>query len=87
MYTLTGKALSGAELEQIPTVLRFHVTQRTHLDTDQKATVSSEKKSGFELEPRTSAIFQCPVGPHSDPGLSGAVSRALLQLFGMDAGV
>lgn len=67
MDMLTGKALTTAELEQKPTVLRFHVIERSLIDNDQEANMRSGGNTDFGVELRTSVIFQCPVGPHSDP--------------------
>ena len=77
MYTLTGKALTTAELEQIPTAFRFYVTDGDLIASNDDANVRgglNAVDTGAELQ--KAVTFQCPVGPHSDPGLSGAVSRA-----------
>lgn len=79
-YTLIGKLLDDAELQQFPDKARFS-SQQTR---DWKATAPADLLHDEVLHHPdrlsflmvNSITLQCPVGPHDDPGLAIAVVRA-----------
>jgi hypothetical protein len=79
-YTLTGKALSEAELKKFPAASRVKVRASERLK-EIAATKLIQDKSSFILNRMSymatpSVTWMCPVGPHKDPGLGIAVGRA-----------
>ena len=79
-YVLIGRKLDAEALEKFPSHARFSFKDTPDWRTDnpveflQSQDLHHVDRLSFLLI--NSITLQCPVGPHSDPGLASAVLRA-----------
>lgn len=75
--TIVGKAINPEELTHIPEALRFSVRDNPEFGSlSVKDVVHRTRATTFEkldvVSPQQ-LHFQCPVGPHDDPGLDAGI--------------
>jgi hypothetical protein len=79
-YTLIGRILSDADLQQFPDEAKFSSQQTRDWKISEPADLIQDEKlhhlDRLSLLLVNSITLQCPIGPHDDPGLEVAVVRA-----------